>query len=732
MIVEPRTLIIIVGMIQFLQAGVLFQQYAINRRSYGIKWWLLWSVLEIFAFLIMVIRITADVNSSIVLVQNVAIILGAVFLYIGIIRFLGLVENKRGLIIFSILSAGVMAYFTFVENSVTARIFFISLIVSGFAFMTAGVLFMKKSKAVALSANFTSFVFFAHGCAFLLRALLVLAGFSVKNVIEPSILNYLAYLDTLAAGFLGTIGFILMINQRLNSELLDNNERFESVFNSTPDGMIIARFPDFVISDVNSGFLSISGFDRGDLIGKTCKDVRAWSATEGIEHFIGRSIAEQCRRDLDMTLQTKQGSIIDVMVSIKVIKFNGTDHMLIVVRDISARKKTERSLVDSESRYRNLITYSPDAIFVNSEDKLILVNKACVRLFGAKSQDDLLGKSPYQLIHPDYHLLIRERINAMRTAKVPAPAVEEKIIRMDGTALDVDVLAAPFDFQGASYIHVILRDISDRKKAQDELTKVLKKEIAAREVMASMLEDNNQIRQKLEATIEEVKQTQNMLVQSEKLASLGRLVSEMAHEVNNPLMIISGNAQLAKMSDKIDPETQNYLSAIMMECQRAKSIVQRLLKFSRASKGDTKPVDINKSLDSVIGIMEQQLKLVNIEIKRAYWPNLPEVMLDEQQMQEVFMNLIGNAVDAMANGGSIVISTLKRDNHIKISFKDSGCGMTDEVKKRFMEPFFTTKEKGTGLGMAVCYGIIKAHNGDLMVESEVDKGTTVTVVLPCD
>jgi signal transduction histidine kinase len=217
---------------------------------------------------------------------------------------------------------------------------------------------------------------------------------------------------------------------------------------------------------------------------------------------------------------------------------------------------------------------------------------------------------------------------------------------------------------------------------------------------------------------------------SQHLAQLGGLVAAMAHEVNNPLMIISGNAQLCLMEEIQSDAVKNNLKIIMEECLRAKNIIQRLLKFSRPSKGATKEVDINKIIEAVVGIVEHQFKLVNVEIKRNYQENLPLISIDEQQMQEVFMNFINNAVEAMPGGGVVTITTSLEGDFLRLDFKDTGSGMSEEVKKKALEPFFTTKEKGTGLGLAVCYGIIKVHNGEIKFESELNKGTTVSVLLP--
>lgn len=217
---------------------------------------------------------------------------------------------------------------------------------------------------------------------------------------------------------------------------------------------------------------------------------------------------------------------------------------------------------------------------------------------------------------------------------------------------------------------------------------------------------------------------------NQRLAQLGKIVADMAHEVNNPLMVISGNAQLSLMGQIANEEIKKNLEIMFEESQKAKNIMQRLLKFSRPSRGQFKDTDINKSLDEVTALLEHQFKLYNIEIKRNYVKGPPILLLDEKQMEEVFINILNNARDAMPKGGLIEITTACKMNFLRIDFKDTGCGIPDEVMKNIFEPFFTTKEKGTGLGLPICNSIVKAHNGELKVESALGKGTTVSILLP--
>ncbi|MBD3380157.1 MAG: PAS domain S-box protein [Candidatus Omnitrophica bacterium] len=217
---------------------------------------------------------------------------------------------------------------------------------------------------------------------------------------------------------------------------------------------------------------------------------------------------------------------------------------------------------------------------------------------------------------------------------------------------------------------------------------------------------------------------------SQRLAKLGSMVSDMAHEVNNPLQIVSGRAQLALMDNPEKEEVRNALKIIQDQCARAKDIIQRMLRFSKPGKGIFEPGDINDTIDFVVHLLEHQFSLVNITIEKQYGAALDKVNMDEKQMHEVFMNILKNAADAMPEGGRITIKSSQADRNVRIEISDTGEGISQENIKKVFDPFFTTKEQGTGLGLSVCYGIIKAHNGDLRYTSRKGEGTTATIVLP--
>ncbi|MFH1578296.1 MAG: ATP-binding protein, partial [Candidatus Omnitrophota bacterium] len=212
----------------------------------------------------------------------------------------------------------------------------------------------------------------------------------------------------------------------------------------------------------------------------------------------------------------------------------------------------------------------------------------------------------------------------------------------------------------------------------------------------------------------------------------GELTADMAHELNKPLMAVYGGSQLCSIliKDIKDEKLKKNLQIIFEQTQKAKDIIQRVLTFSKPNKGQTKELDINDTVDFIAQLVEDQYSLANIKIIRNYTPNLPRVTIDQRQISEVFMNLIRNASEAMPKGGSIAISTSRQEDNIYIDFKDAGTGMSEEILQQIFNPFFTTKKLGAGLGLSVCYGVIKAHGGELKYKSKLDEGTTATVVLP--
>jgi two-component system NtrC family sensor kinase len=292
--------------------------------------------------------------------------------------------------------------------------------------------------------------------------------------------------------------------------------------------------------------------------------------------------------------------------------------------------------------------------------------------------------------------------------------------------------AAPFqDEKGEKYILETLRDITEQKKL----------ELQVKEHTQNLEKANAE----LENALKNLKEAQAQLIQAEKMAGIGQLAAGVAHELNNPLGGILGYCQFAleKITKKPLKELtgedistySQYLKDIEQQSKRCKAIIQSLLKFSRASvKEDFEPIDINSILKETFTFVNHQMEKHKVKLEEVLSPSLPRISGNTSQLQQVFTNLILNAVQAMPDGGRLtVLDKLSEDKEsLEISFTDTGEGISKENLSKIFEPFFTTKKvgQGTGLGLSVSYGIVKEHGGEIQVESTVGQGSTLTVILP--
>jgi len=251
--------------------------------------------------------------------------------------------------------------------------------------------------------------------------------------------------------------------------------------------------------------------------------------------------------------------------------------------------------------------------------------------------------------------------------------------------------------------------------------------ILANNVSVAM--ENARLYENLRSRMQELKKAQEELVQAAKLAAVGELASNVAHEINNPLTSILGYAELLKEESDMG-NIRKDIEIIEKESLRAREIVHQLLEFSRKRPLSIVDVDINDILRNVIDLVSLQLKDTTIKVFTDFG-EMPPVKADANQLKQVFLNIINNAVYAMQEEGALGITTRSAEGNVYIDISDTGKGIPQEVMSRLFEPFFTTKkEKGTGLGLSISYKIVQGHNGKIEVESEEGKGSRFTVVLP--
>jgi PAS domain S-box-containing protein len=380
---------------------------------------------------------------------------------------------------------------------------------------------------------------------------------------------------------------------------------------------------------------------------------------------------------------------------------------VLVFRDQTEERRAERALRESEQRYRNLLEVAPDAIYVHSDDRIVFANPAAVRLFGVRDAAALLGRSPLELFHPDDRSLIRARIAGVVTGR-SAPLVEERVVRPDGEVRYVEVVGAPLSHDGRPAVQAILRDVTDRKAAEAERARL-----------------------------------QGELADAQKLETIGRLAGGIAHDFNNLLTVILSCSEALRTDVAsgagASPED---IEDISEAGGRARELTRQLLAFARKQVIAPVALEVNALVQGSEKLLRRVLaEDVQVVVRLAQ--GLRPVRCDPGQLEQVLMNLAVNARDAMPAGGSLTIETSActaaeaglegSDGWIRLAIGDTGVGMNDEVKAHLFEPFFTTKPrgKGSGLGLATVYGIVKQSGGAVRVDSAPGRGTTVVVFLPC-
>lgn len=242
--------------------------------------------------------------------------------------------------------------------------------------------------------------------------------------------------------------------------------------------------------------------------------------------------------------------------------------------------------------------------------------------------------------------------------------------------------------------------------------------------------ENARLYGELAASARELERSQAQLVQAEKLAALGRMAASIAHEINNPLQAIQNCLHLVLNRPLSDEKKTHYVQMAQEEVNRLIAIVTRTLDFYRPSKGRIVPTQINQLIGSVLAIAGKRLEQGQVRVHKRLASDLPEIQAVPDQLTQVFLNLVINAIEAMPDGGELTISTRRAEGGVRLDFADTGPGLSQEDMDKIFEPFYTTKVTGTGLGLAVSYGIIERHGGRITVESAPGRGATFTVYLP--
>jgi two-component system NtrC family sensor kinase len=369
--------------------------------------------------------------------------------------------------------------------------------------------------------------------------------------------------------------------------------------------------------------------------------------------------------------------------------------------DLTQRKLMEKEVREAYDFMNKIVQSSPNAITATDMKGNILIwNQAAEETLGYRASD-VIGKMNIRKIYPEG--VARKVMQMLRSDKSGEvgrlnsyPMV---YVRRDGEVVEGNLSAAIiYDANGNEIASVgSFVDLRDRLQMERAL-----------------------------------RDTQEQLLQSEKLAAMGRLTSQIAHELNNPLYGIMNTLELLKTEIPADNKRRKILEMALSETIRLSDLLRKMLSFSKPDQEERHPVDINSVLDEILLLHEKQLKENDIHSAVTFAEGLNLVNASKNQLRQVFLNMVANARDAMSDGGTLSVVTRGDTDTVYVEITDTGTGIREEHLDKIFDSFFTTKGevKGVGLGLSVCYGFIKDHGGDIEVKSQVGKGTAFTISLP--
>lgn len=531
------------------------------------------------------------------------------------------------------------------------------------------------------------------GAVWLIASDMVISRLSVSD----SVRNFLELLSNLLFVTGTSMLFLYSLNRYLHhlhisqKALKKSEQRLRTLINTIPD-FVILRSVDGTTLEANQAAHDFFEM-KSSFVGKQMDELAQKSE-------IYNSIYQYCLETDKITLANQhiqrfehvvtrhgQTQILEVTKVPVMHKQELTESILVLGKNITARKQVEDELRMTKNRLENFIRTSSDAIlFYDIDGTILRVNQAFEQMYGW-SEAEIIGQKTYITVPPQYKKEAQELYHKLKAGE-HITAHETMRQKKDGTLFHVSISFSPIKNSKGEVVSVsgIIRDITERKKSEELLRK------------------------------------------SEMLSVIGQLAAGVAHEIRNPLTALKGFVQLSKIEQTYN---EAYTEIILSELERINTIVNEFMVLAKPQAMSFQYRSLNKLLREVVTIIGTQAILHNVEIVEKLAPDLPDILCEENQLKQVFINVLKNSIEAMPKGGSVVIETERKDQeYISITVTDQGQGIPPERIKRLGEPFYTTKEKGTGLGLMVSYKIIRYHQGLMEIESELGAGTSVRILLP--
>lgn len=530
----------------------------------------------------------------------------------------------------------------------------------------------------------------------------------------PDFRRYIIYILISLAVIIAVFAVLLWLYRKRQIFKLwkESQEIIRAMTEYCPDAIITADSTGIIVF-VNDSTTKIFGYSKDELIGRLPLTILIPEHLKeghesGFKRFFKTGESRLIARTYETTGKRKDGSEFPVELSLSSWMFKGNVFFTVVIRDILERKEMYERLIDSERRFRSVIEGAPNPVIIQCDDEsIVFINRRFTEITGYSLEEisTLESFMEHAFPNPGYRKEVLERFKAIFNLDSPViDGVDINITCSDGSVRVWNLQSAPAGKWGdKGAVMYVARDVTDHRKLEEQLRQIQKMEV------------------------------------------IGRFTAGIAHDFNNYISAIMGFSQLALLQLSNHPAKEN-IENVLKAAEKASGLTTQLLAFSR--RQILRPEVVN--LNDIITDMTKMIRRIigeDIELRLVLDPLAWNVKIDVSQIEQVIMNLVSNARDAMPEGGILTIQTsnvfLDKEyasrhasvipgEYVMMSVEDTGAGMTDEVKTRIFEPFFTTKEpgKGTGLGLATVYGIVKQSGGFIWVYSEPGEGTTFKIYLP--
>ena len=471
---------------------------------------------------------------------------------------------------------------------------------------------------------------------------------------------------------------------------LDLLQAAADIVAALPDAVVVTGLDRRVLATNEPG-AQLLGWQMDNVVGQAIADHVTPGERAHVASREDKVLAGEPQRYETRIVNHQTGEERDVSVSSGPFRVNGElIGTVATLRDITDPKRAQDTLARSEARYRHLVESASDAIVtLDANGRFTTVNHAAENISGYR-REELVGQWFAPMLHDDD--LPRALGHFQQALSGETGLFESQFYRKDGEVRTISITySTP---QKDEEVLCLIRDVTDQKMLQEQL------------------------------------------IQSEKMSAIGQLVSGVAHELNNPLAGISAFAQLLLAEKRFPPDQRTAAETIYSEARRASRIVQNLLTFARQHKAEKGPTAINQVMDDTLELRGYELRVRGIDVRREYDESIPETMADAHQLQQVFLNLITNAEQAMeqkeGHHHRLTVRTRSSGEAVRIEIEDSGAGIPANLMERIFNPFFTTKPtgSGTGLGLSISLGIVREHEGKIWAENSPQGGARFIVEVP--